>query len=263
MEGECAVLTQSQITHSKYGYARPSDKDEKGSVACLRGACATCSQRHRTFCAALPARALEELAENRREITIDAGQTLFEQGEPAEHMFLVTAGNAKFYSLLPDGRCLVHGFAGPGDHLGLSVNGAYAYFATALTRFSVCRFELDFMETLYDRYNGVAKRLLSVMSNELVVAQNQVLTLGRKTALGKVASFLMMMRDKTIAEGEVGRRIYLAMSRADIADFLGMTTETVSRTLGLLEEQGIIEKDGRRAIICHDPDKLAEIAEEG
>lgn len=226
-------------------------------------ACDFCSQRSRAFCAAVPTSGLEDLAASREKITKSSRETLFEQGEHAAYAFIITGGYAKIFSLLPDGRCAVHGFAAPGDLLGLAFNGTYAYYASALTPISACRFKIDKIESLSERYRDVARRLLSSTSDELVAAQNQVVMLGRKTALGKVAHFLVMMRDKSIAAGGAGDRIFLPMSRVDIADYLGLTTETVSRTLSALETDGVISKVGRREIACKQADLLVELSESG
>ena len=210
--GEIGASSPDQATLAKHAGTRHANKDVTDGRPGKTVDCETCGQRQRTFCAALPTVALKDLAACRQNVMLGAKQTLFEQSERAAYSFLVTDGYLKVYSLLPDGRCVVHGFMGPGDHLGLAVNGAYAYFAATLTPSILCRFKRLDIERLCDRYPGVARRLLTSTNDELIAAQNQVVTLGRKSAVGKLASFLVMMRSKMIAGDRDPNWIFLPMS---------------------------------------------------
>lgn len=211
----------------------------------------------------VPFSKLQDIAEYGREIDIGTRETLFAQGAPADYVYIVTCGYAKIYSLLPDGRCMVHGFVFPGDYLGLAMNGAYAYFAATLTPATVRRFGIHDIERLKERHSDIVKRLLCAASEELVAAQDHMVTLGRKTAVGKVASFLVMMQKKLEAGHENGDRIYLPMTRSDIADYLGMSVETISRTMSRLAVDGIVRKNGEREILCLRPQALIDLANTG
>src|SRR3546814_6163450 len=102
-------------------------------------------------------------------------------GETARNVFNVTSGTIKVYKLLPDGRRQVTGFLFPGDFLSLAKQATYAFSAEAVTASTVCRFSRDKLEALMQRLPKIEQRLLSIASNELVVAQEQMLLLGRKT----------------------------------------------------------------------------------
>jgi CRP/FNR family transcriptional regulator len=108
-----------------------------------------------------------------------------------------------------------------------------------------------------------ARRMLAVVSDELSAAQDQMLLLGRKSAAERVASFLLWVARKTAADGRAPRHIDLAMSRTDVADYLGLTTETVSREMTKLRQAGIIGLPTPQRVEFLRPQTLQQIAEEG
>jgi CRP/FNR family transcriptional regulator len=167
-------------------------------------------------------------------------QTIFHEGDPADHLFNVTGGTVKLYKLLPDGRRQITGFLFPGDFLGLAMIDCYAYSAEAVGEVSLCRFPRLKLEALLEEFPKVEKRLLGMASNELAAAQDQMLLLGRKTAREKIASFLLLLARRAVDADGPDDVLELPMSRTDIADYLGLTIETVSRTLTGFKKVGII-----------------------
>ncbi len=103
-----------------------------------------------------------------------------------------------------------------------------------------CRFSRARLRTLLDDFPLMEKRLLEVAANELVATQEQMLLLGRKTARERLASFLVMQSRQGMPSGQSRQRFRLPMTRSDIADYLGLTIETVSRTLTRLRAEGMI-----------------------
>jgi CRP/FNR family transcriptional regulator len=202
--------------------------------------CSACSVRHLTLCGALDDREVADMAAIVSTLELGPGEPLFDEGEPAKHVFNVTAGAIKVYKLLPDGRRQMTGFLFPGDFLGLANDQNYAYSAEAVTFSTLCRFPRTKLEPLLERYPHMERRLLSMASHELAVAQEQMLLLGRKTAREKVASFLLMLSRRSEQRGQPGNPVSVPMSRNDIGDFLGLTTETVSRTFTQLKSNGTI-----------------------
>jgi len=173
-------------------------------------------------------------------IEFDPHQPIIDEGEAADYLFNVTDGAVKLYKLLPDGRRQITGFLFAGDFLGIAMNEKYAYSAEALGRVSLCRFPRRKLEALLDEFPKLEKRLLGMASNELVQAQDQILLLGRKTAQEKIVSFLLNLSDRVVRRGGDPSPISLPMGRSDIADYLGLTTETVSRTITHLKRDGLI-----------------------
>lgn len=165
--------------------------------------------------------------------TVPAGELLFSQGDKAETVFEVLSGMVRLYRLLPDGRRQVTGFLTAGQLLGLAPEGTCVFTADTITEVSFCRYKRDAFERLIDEVPGFARRLLAVTSHELHAAQDQMVLLGRKSASEKVASFLLMLPARQ-------NDIDVPMTRGDIADYLGLTVETVSRTLTRLRQDGLI-----------------------
>lgn len=223
--------------------------------------CGACPVRSLTVCAALEAEELRRLAEILQTVRHDAGHTLFSEGDAADTLYNVTAGTMKLYKLLPDGRRQITGFLLPGDFLGLSVNDIYAYSAESITPVQLCRFPRKRMEALLDEFPKMQRRLFSMASNELAAAQDQMLLLGRKTAKEKICSFLLMLSQRAQRRGHKENPVHVPMSRADIADYLGLTTETVSRTFTQLKTSRVISLLEGNKVQIHDMDDLLDLAE--
>jgi len=202
--------------------------------------CAACSIRHLSICAALEDSEVQDMAAITTTLDIGAGEPLIDEGQPAAHVFNVTSGAIKVYKLLVDGRRQMTGFIFPGDFLGLANDETYAYSAEAVTASTVCRFPRRKLEALLTKYPKMERRLLGVASHELAAAQEQMLLLGRKNAREKIASFLLMLSRRAAQRGLSADPIFVPMNRNDIGDYLGLTTETVSRTFSDLKSKGII-----------------------
>ena len=187
-----------------------------------------------------------------------AGEILFSEGEDAESVYEVTGGMLRLYKLLPDGRRQITGFATAGHLLGLAPEGICVYTAEALTEVTLRRYKRAAVERLIDEVPGFARRMLAATSQELRAAQDQMLLLGRKSASEKVASFLAMLAEQQARSGE--DELDLPMTRSDIADYLGLTIETVSRTLSKLKQAGLIALPTAVRIEILDRDRLEDMA---
>jgi CRP/FNR family transcriptional regulator len=187
-----------------------------------------------------------------------AGETIFWEGDAADSVFEVVSGTLRLHKLLPDGRRQVTGFLCAGHLIGLAPEGTWVYTAEAITDVTLCRYRRPAFERLIDTVPGFARRVLTVTSHELRVAQDQMLLLGRKTAAERVASFLLLM-----AEQQGGEEISVPMGRNDIADYLGLTVETVCRTLSQLKRSELIELPTHGHIVIRDRDELEELAAGG
>lgn len=234
---------------------------DKGSVSNDQNPCGACPVRSLTVCSALEPEEVRRLAEVTQTLRLEPGQNIFGEGEKADAMFNVTAGTVKIYKLLPDGRRQITGFLITGDFLGLSHNETYAYSAESVTATSLCRFPRRRMEALLDEFPKMQRRLFSMASTELVAAQDQMLLLGRKTAKEKICSFLLMLSQRAARRGHKENPVYVPMSRADIADYLGLTTETVSRTFTQLKTSGIISLMEGNKIRLANLDSIYDMAE--
>lgn len=168
---------------------------------------------------------------------------IYGEGEQAEYVYQVVSGAVRTYKILSDGRRQVGAFYLPGDVFGLEVGEQHELSAEAIVNSTVSVIKRSTLTSLAARDGKVAHALWSLTARELRRAQKHVLLLVR-TAQERVASFLLEMADRTSGDGQ----IELPMSRQDIADYLGLTIETVSRTLTLLEGQAAIALRSARCV---------------
>ncbi len=233
---------------------RPANAD-------LPAPCSACTVRQLTICGGLTAGEMQELATIISNVELYPGQALFQEGDTATNAYSVTAGTVKIYKLLPDGRCQVTGFLFPGDFLGLANNESYAYSAEAVSHAVLCTYPRRRLERLLERFPDMERRLLGMANHELAVAQEQMLLLGRKTAKERLASFLLTLSRNAARRGQSGDPVLVPMSRSDIGDYLGLTTETVSRTFTQLRKSGLIRIESGGRVALADKIGLENLAE--
>ncbi len=222
--------------------------------------CAACDVRELSICSALRGAEIDRIAALVSRSPVAAGQTLFQEGDEANAVYNIIGGAVRLFKLLPDGRRQITGFLFSSDFIGLALKDRYAYSAEAITSTVVCRFPRLKLESLFEEMPRLENRLLRQASNELIAAQDQMLLLGRKTAVERLASFLMALAHRQNHEKK-GEIVDLPMTRTDIADYLGLTIETVSRGFTRLRNDGLIETpDTHSALLC-DPDGLRELTE--
>lgn len=224
--------------------------------------CLDCEVRSKAMCRVL---ACDDLASMRRlgwTVNLRDGQPLFHEGDPATRVFTLTRGALKLYKLLPDGRRQITGFMFPGDFLGIAVDNDYAFTAEAVADSQLCWFPRNRFGEFAETHQHLERELYRMAAHELAAAQMQIVLLGRKTASERLASFFMMLLDRAEKGGwRRGRMIDLPMSRIDIADYLGLTKETVSRMLASLKSRRIVRLDALDRIEVIDGDQLADLAE--
>jgi CRP/FNR family transcriptional regulator, anaerobic regulatory protein len=227
----------------------------------LASPCDTCRAHEFSACAPLTAEEQKRVAAIMRTINVQPHCSIFDEADPAEHVYTITAGTVKVYKLLGDGRRQITGFLFAGDFLGLIHNEAYAYSSEALVPTRLCRFPRRRLEALLVEVPHLEQRLLAMASHELAAAQDQMMLLGRKSARERVVSFILMLCNSATRHGRPGNPVFLPMTRSDIADYLGLTTETVSRTLTLLKKQELIELLDEKRIRISKMSVLQEIAD--
>lgn len=202
--------------------------------------CLHCQARSLSICAALNTAELHALENLGPEVGFASKDTLFSEDDKARSVFNLTQGVARLYKIMPDGRRQIVGFALPGDFLGATLSDRYNFSADAVTPIVACRFSrVKFLRFVEDKPN-LLRRMHEFEMRELQLARNQMLLLGSNSAEQRIALFLLGWRDRLARFGEVQETLPLPMKRRDIADFLGMTIETASRTLRRLERKKII-----------------------
>jgi len=223
--------------------------------------CGSCAARPISVCNSISDHDIGRLMAVATDVDVDANRTFIEEGEAAQFFFNITGGTARLFKLLADGRRQVTGFARRGHFLGLAVDDAYTFSAEAIEPVRLCRFPRAKVYALIDDFPTLRRRLLETASNELVVAQEQMLLLGRKTARERLASFLVSQAVPPEVCGGASDRIHLPMSRTDIADYLGLTIETVRRVITKLNHDRLIAPPTTTDVVILDRDTLVLLAD--
>ena len=168
-------------------------------------------------------------------VSLSAHEIFICDGDASDHCFLVSDGTTKSFKLLPDGRQQIVAFAFTGDFIGLAVRGTFPYSIEAVTHTRIRRFDRLQFDYLRRAYPALDQHLRHLAFDELANAQDQLLLLGRKSATERVASFLLQLSVRSARRGGMSQEFTLSMTRADMADYLGMRIETVSRALSQLK----------------------------
>lgn len=223
--------------------AREKDRVTETLAACRHAVstlCDHCKVRSISICGSLDHGDLHELGRLVQEVDLPPHGILAEYGDPARHVFNLTDGMVKTYRLLADGRRQIFAFLIPGDFLGLSLPERYEWTAEAIGAAKLCRFDRARFTVLVDERPQLLHRLRDAAGHELTLAQDHLVLLGRRTAAQRLAAFLLGLRARFARTGLKGPFLPLAMTREDIADHLGLTIETVSRTFSALARDGTL-----------------------
>jgi CRP/FNR family nitrogen fixation transcriptional regulator len=180
--------------------------------------------------------------------TYGPGETIFDEGQPADRIYQLVSGALRTCRILRDGRRQIEAFHVAGDVFGLESGGAYRAAAQTLGPAQVRVMPRPALETLASQNGDVARRLLELTTDSLRRCQDHVLMLGRRTACERVAALLLDLAERTGAEALLD----VPMTRQDMADYLGLTIETVSRTFTQFQHDGLIALPTTRKVLLRD-----------
>lgn len=236
-------------------------KSAPATASRMAPVCEHCTIRHRSICGALNADEINDLGAIAVRRKYSAGQTIQWQDEEAGALGNLLSGVLKLTRTLEDGRQQIVGLLFPSDFLGRTYSTHAASNIEAASDVEICTFPRARFEELLHRYPDLEQRLLSHTLDELDAAREWMLLLGRKTAGEKVATFLLHLarRQSQLGCGQVEFstdeenkeapvRFVLPMTRADMADYLGLTIETVSRQITRLKKAGVIDIVNNRQV---------------
>lgn len=192
---------------------------------------------------------------------LESHAPLFHEGDEAEFVYEVVEGVVCCYSMLANGRRQVLSFSFPGDLIGLAQGDLHRYSTEALCPARVRSIPKSLLLKTAAERPELGRKLLEFATSRLAVMQDHFVMLGRKSALEKVASFLLALAKSAGGEGSDSVTFNLPMTRADIADYLGLTLETVSRTLTKLKTAGAIDLPQPQKVVVRDLFELEELAE--
>ena len=223
--------------------------------------CADCPIRHRAVCAQCDDVELATLEQIKSYVTIPKGGTIAASGERLDHLSSIVSGCASMSRTLADGRRQMVGLMLPSDFIGRPGRGTAPFDIEAVSEVTLCRFERRAFETIVQSSPNVARRLLTMTLDELDVARDWQVLLGRLTARERVVRFLLsLVRREATETGEALSSgpvtLDLPLSRELIADYLGLTIETTSRQFTALRKDGLIETPSARVVLVPDLDRL-------
>jgi CRP/FNR family transcriptional regulator len=195
--------------------------------------------------------------------SFQAGQTVIWSGDRMDFVASVVSGIATLTQTMEDGRRQMVGLLLPSDFVGRPGRSTAAYDVTATTDLVMCCFRKKPFEDLILSTPHISQRLLEMTLDELDAAREWMLLLGRKTAREKIASLLAIIarRDVSLNPRGTGPIVFdLPLTREEMADYLGLTLETVSRQVSALRRDGVISLEGKRHVTVNDFDRLLEVA---
>lgn len=228
----------------------------KHSVPSIKLECGDCPIRYRAVCSRCETDELDELNKIKSYKSYEAGQTIVWAGDELQFVGSVVTGVASLSQTMEDGRRQMVGLLLPSDFVGRPGREIAPFDVMAATDVTLCRFRKTPFEKLMSSTPHVATRLLEMTLDELDAAREWMLLLGRKTAREKIASLLAIIarRDSRLhlvnAAGKV--QFELPLSREAMADYLGLTLETVSRQMSALKREGLIVLEGKRHVTIPD-----------
>ena len=222
--------------------------------------CGSCPIQHRAICSRCEPDELLQLDAIKYYRTYSAGQTMVWSGDILEFFASLVTGIATLSQSLEDGRTQMVGLLLPSDFIGHPGRRTSSYDVTAVTEVTLCCFRQRAFEKILIKAPHVGERLLEMALDELDAAREWMVVLGRKTAREKIASLLEIIsrRDGFLQEtpAQDGHSFRLPLTREEMANYLGMTLETVSRQISALRRDGIIELESNRQVIIPDVYRL-------
>ncbi len=188
-------------------------------------------------------------------------QTIFNEGDDARYSYKIVEGGVRVCKVRPDGRRQIAEFLLPGDLFGFEAGDEHSLTAEALCNVVVMRCPRKHVERLSEEMPDVRRTLMTLLRRELSAAQDHLVMLGRQSARERIASFLLQLAERT--DSGDGDALDLPMGRQDIADFLGLTIETVCRALTELKRDKVITIPNRHQVLIRNLDALEAVAEGG
>ncbi|QKK03837.1 MAG: helix-turn-helix domain-containing protein [Pseudomonadota bacterium] len=230
----------------------------------LRRRCSGCSLRELCLPAGLDASDIELIEQGvTASDQIPAGQALYHAGAPFDALYVIKSGSLKTFANSEGGELQILGFHLPGEVIGFDALAGYRHQCTAeaLEPTRACRLPYANLERLAARVPGLQRQLMRLISREMQDDHRHLAMMGRPQALGRLALFLYSLSQRQQRLGRRPDHLTLSMSRADLANYLGLVLETVSRLFGRLQEMGVLDVR-RREVTILDPERLRELSNE-
>lgn len=221
-----------------------------------REKCSECPIRHRAICARCDTDELERLEEIKSYSTFEPGQPIIWRGDELISFSSIVVGIASLSRTMEDGRTQVVGLLLPSDFIGRPGREFVDFDVTAVTEVTLCQFRRKPFERLVEEVPHISQRMMEMALDELNAAREWMVLLGRKTAREKIATFLEMIIRRSTVPNQAVKHYTLPLTREEIANFLGLTLETISRQLSAMRREGLIEFEDRRQFVVRDLEAL-------
>ena len=226
----------------------------------LAALCGSCAGSFRGLCHGLEEPDQHVLFDASSLVRLPARGAVFREGDRANAVFTLVDGAAKLLRTLPDGRQQIIGFRFPGDLIGYTARDRYPCDAELVCDATVCRVDRVKLEAMSRGCSGISHRLLELCAEDLAAAQEQLAAMAQRSSEGRVAAFLLMLRDAARRNGSSGTELALPMTRADIGDYLGLTIESVSRVFAGFRRAGLLQEPMRGTVRLLDMPGIESLA---
>jgi CRP/FNR family transcriptional regulator, anaerobic regulatory protein len=223
--------------------------------------CQNCKARNSQLCSVFNDENIGDLFSIAHPVKVVKGSYLLHEEDSTKYVYNLSSGVSAVERLASDGRRQIMAFVYPGDFIGISSGPAYSISDRALTGVTACKWHMRDIEALYVKYPELEHRVHEIATRVLAATMDQIFVLGRKNAIEKIAYFLLYIDKRQVKyDGHIDD-FTLPMTRSDIADYLGITVETVSRAFSLLKKKGLIELSQNWVVRLMDKETLAEVAD--
>lgn len=232
------------------------------SLSSMQAACETCSLHQLCLPLELSHSDVEELERIiKRRRPLQRGEHLFQAGDPFTAIYAIRSGSIKTFTTTDDGQEQVTGFHLPSELVGLDAITTETHNCTAraLETTSACEIPFNRLQELGAKIPGLQRQLLRIMSREILEDQDLMIWLGKKSAEERLASLLLRMSKRFTERNFSAREFNLSMSRTDIANYLGLAVETVSRLFSRFQAEGLLSVD-RKHVVIEDMTGLQQMA---
>ena len=223
--------------------------------------CQNCKARSSQLCSVFNDDNIADLFSLAHSVKVGKGSYLLHEEDSTKYVYNLSSGVSAVERLASDGRRQIIAFVYPGDFIGISSGPAYSFSDRALTDVTACKWHIRDIEALYVKHPELEHRVHEIATRVLAATMDQIFVLGRKNAVEKIAYFLLYIDKRQVKYDGHTDEFTLPMTPADIADYLGITVETVSRAFSLLKKKGLIELSQNWVVHLKDKDKLAEVAD--
>lgn len=228
----------------------------------IKASCHTCSLTQLCLPRGMEAKEVDQLDSIvKRGRPLQRSEHLYRNGDPLRSLYVVKSGSFKSYTSTRDGAEQIVAFYLPGELMGFDAleNERHNCSSVALETASVCEIGFDRFEELCNKLPSMQRQMRRLVGREVSSDQNMLLLLGQKSAEERLATFLLNLASRFNERGFSAREFNLSMPRQDIANYLGLAVETISRLFTNFQEEGLLEVDRRRVRVA-DVDRLGQVA---